>query len=124
MKPKKLKDSELVEPETKRKPKPKAKRKLKKSESKVIELFSGLKTKTETNDLSVIRKCLSPVDQFVFDRCIEGLSTLKAVSSWVGLMKMLNELNDKAEIANVETETLVDWDVSATEGIEFKTSAG
>lgn len=117
----------MVEDKAK-KPKQRKKRVSKKAKpsvtKKVINLFEGLKVKSETGSLVAVRECLSPVDQFVFDRCVEGLSTLKAVSSWVGLMKMLNDLNDKADIANVETEIIVDWDESATGGVEFNTVAG
>jgi len=68
----------------------------------------------EERDLDWYRGKLNAVRRFMWDKCMEGLNSQKAMAKWPELMKKLEELVAYVEITDASTELVLDFDVVAT----------
>ena len=68
----------------------------------------------EGKDLAWYRDRLNSVQGHVWDKCMEGLDNTKAMGKWPELMKIIQDLAALVDIADNDTELILDFDVVAT----------
>jgi hypothetical protein len=83
------------------------------AERKVIKIAEKLET-IAVSGMDEIRSKLDVIDQYIWDKAIEGLSSPKATGKWPDFMNTLTLLGNKVKVASEESEIELDWDTCAT----------